>query len=259
MIVEFFGPSGVGKTTLACRLATQLRERGCDVSLALSYRPSEQPRSMADTALARQRMSALRRVARPIVESFRMANHLPADSREAHAAASVETLSAPHTILSVKLHQYMLRLARRWRDAVSACEIVLFDQAFVQAVCTFASLAPVADIERIGAVLDALPQPDLLVRLEAPLTIVESRLAERRRRQSVVERLFELDLETNLRAIEIADRVYDFLQKRDWPMVGVESVDERSLHEAAGTLAESLERMRHATIAQSCVEQNRAT
>ena len=75
MIVELFGPPGVGKTTFACAVADRLRERGRDVKLVLSYRPSEDPlasRAGASRAegLARLRIpAALQRLVRPMVES----------------------------------------------------------------------------------------------------------------------------------------------------------------------------------------------
>ena len=42
MIVELFGPSGVGKTTLSHALASVMRDYGYPVTLATSARPSEQ-------------------------------------------------------------------------------------------------------------------------------------------------------------------------------------------------------------------------
>jgi len=44
MIIELFGPQGVGKTTFARALSAELRERHQIVDLVLSYRPAERLR-----------------------------------------------------------------------------------------------------------------------------------------------------------------------------------------------------------------------
>ena len=42
MIVELFGPPGMGKTTFAAALTQGMREHGCPIEPVVSYRPAEQ-------------------------------------------------------------------------------------------------------------------------------------------------------------------------------------------------------------------------
>jgi thymidylate kinase len=235
MIIEFFGPPGVGKTTFACELAARLGERRHDVKLVLSYRPAEGPLASRAEGLAGLRIpAALHRLVRPLAESFAAARH-PADADEAGAAAALMRLLVPRKVIwSLRLRQYMLRLSRTWRDSALAGDTVLFDQGFVQAVYTFALLARAADPERIGLALDAVPEADLFVRLAAPLQILETRLAERRGRQGRIEQLF--DLWTSLGSLWIFDQLHELLRARGRPVICVESTDQRSLSESVDRL-----------------------
>jgi len=232
MIIELFGPPGVGKTTFACTLAARLRARNRPVKLVLSYRPSEVPRTFcADHAARLGIAAALRRVVRPMVETLAAVGH-SASAWEAHAIADLVRVLVPRNVISsLRLRQYVLRLARNWRAAELAAGITLFDQGFVQAVYTLALQARAADRERIGLALDAVPLPDLLVRIDAPPETVGARLVERRNRQGRIERLFDLDVATNLGSMWIFEQLYELLQTRGRRVIRVASDNRQSLFE----------------------------
>jgi thymidylate kinase len=236
MIIELFGPPGAGKTTFAHALSASLRDRGHVVTLFLSYRPTEPSPSVcpcADDAVHPQAAAVVRRLTRPAVEILAGARHPVSNSHDIRkAAALIRTLPPKSVIWSVRLSQYILRLSHAWRQASQADHIVLFDQAYVQVVCSLALLARAPDEVLVAHALDCTPRSDLLIELAAPYETLKTRLRDRERRQSGLERLFELDLDTNLESMRIIDHLDDLLRKRGHPIIRVASLDQRSLGES---------------------------
>jgi thymidylate kinase len=162
-----------------------------------------------------------------MVESLAAAGH-STDPGETRATTELMRLLVPRNVVqSLRVRQYLLRLSRTWYEAALTGDIVLFDQGFVQAVYTSAQVAEVADSERIGLALDAVPEADLLIRLHAPLQILVARLAERRRRQGSIERL--LDRWTNFGSLGVFDEIHELLRARGRPVICIDSTDKCSL------------------------------
>jgi thymidylate kinase len=236
MIIELFGPPGAGKTTFARALAARLRERGHIVDLVLSQRPAERSshevRSASDLS-TQQISSMIRRLTRPFAEMLTMARHPFTISHDVGTALNlIKILPPSNTLWSLRLAQYVSRLSRAWFQASNTGHIVLFDQAFVQAVCSLVLLCGVVDELLISHALDAIPKSDLLVRLDAPTEILEARLRDRQRLESRIERLLELDLATSLRSLAIVDCLHELLRKGGRPIMNAASLDQHSLNEA---------------------------
>ena len=221
MIVELFGPPGVGKTTFASALTAALRERGQPVDSLMSYRPAERAQASA---------APLRRLARPLAETLAMAGHLMGRSSEAEETAKLmRLLPARNLQWAVRLRQYLWRLFRVWDAAALSPDVVVFDQAFVQAVCSLALLARAPEGARIGRALDAVPKSDLLIQLDAPRDILAARLARRQQHQGRVERLLELDLQTNLAFVKVIGDMQARLRARGRPALHLECADQPTL------------------------------
>lgn len=246
MIIELFGPPGAGKTTFAQALTSHLRECGYVAGPIISYRPAERVlsgRACEGDAAGHHAKAILQRVSRPAGEALAMARHPLVLLNCVMAASEVVNILPPRNVTwKIRLVQYLSRLFWSWQCAAQTDQIVLFDQAFVQAVCSLVLLGSGGDKMSIGRALDAVPKGDLMVRLSAPNEILEERLRLRQSRQGAMERLFELDLKTNLDSVVIIDDLYDRLRRRGHSVTCISTYD-------MGSLAQSVEEVANLVIA----------
>ncbi|MCW3474800.1 AAA family ATPase [Limobrevibacterium gyesilva] len=247
MIIELFGAPGVGKTTFAMALNAHLQARGLAAELIQSYRPAEAaPPNGAPAAdpAAHHATAAVRRLIRPAFEMLSTAGHLLFNAHEAGIAADLMRLLPPRDFLwSVRLRQYLLRLLHAWHRASLSDHIVIFDQGFVQAVCSLVLLGRASDRATVMRALEAIPRSDLLVCLDAPIDILTERLAERERHQGRMERLFELDLKTNLESVAIVEDLCAALQLQGRHVARVQCADTRSLGPAVEAIEQEITAM----------------
>ena len=243
MIIELFGPPGAGKTTFARALTDRLRESGHLAELRLSYRPTERlpVLNRCGAAAGRYQNVDIHRLSRPLLEMLTIARHPIANSGDVRTAVHLVRLLPPSNIFaSIKNSQYISRLSHSWYEKSRAAHVVLFDQAFVQVVYSLALRADLANDAAIASALDYAPISDLLIRLEAPLELLRSRLYNRRRLQSTIEQLFEPDMKTSLASISMIDRLHNMLLQRGRPVLSVSSLDQRSLGESVNMIEKEI-------------------
>jgi RecA/RadA recombinase len=244
VIIELFGAPGAGKTTFAHAFAARLRASGCTVQLILSQRPAEREQSEKESAAdvhVNQALLAIGRLTRPFAEVLRMASHPVALSHEIGTALKLVNILPPDSALwRLRLVQYISRLSRNWARASSGSDVVVFDQAFIQAVCSLALLSGTDDERLISRALDQIPQSDLSVRLEAPTAVLDARLRDRLHLVGDMERRLELDLATSLRTADIVICIEDILRRKGRHPAIATSLDQPSLDEAVGRLEQQI-------------------
>jgi len=253
MMVELFGPPGVGKTTFARALSTRLRESGHSVDLMLSYRPAEGQSPPIERPAANRVASVPRRLGRPFLEVLAIAGQpfaLLPDIRT--AVALLRILPPRSTTFGIRLSQYIVRLSHSWRRAATSGGIVLFDQAFVQLICSLVLLSRRVDESLIEDAMNIAPHSDLAIHLQAPTNILAARLEARKSGQGLFERVLELDINTNLKLIDIVDQLHRLLVDREQSIVCASSLDRQSLDEAVKSTEEILTAKLAASLPVTC-------
>jgi hypothetical protein len=176
-----------------------------------------------------------------------MVLHPSASSLDVSAALELVMALRPKSwVWSIRQGQYILRLSRARRVASRTNAIVVFDQGFIQAVSSLALLGRAPNETQVARALDLAPKPDLLIRLDAPYELLEARLHERENRQSVIERLFELDLGRSLESGSIIDHVCAMLRMRGQSVVDAFSIDRQSLHDSVEQIVRRIDQKSHA-------------
>lgn len=229
MIVELFGPAGSGKTTFAHALQRRLQAQGYVAKVVLSYQPGVHSTPFDPGGLWYAFQRVVRAILRTATFAFRPLNN--ADELRL-TVKLVRILTPRNPILADKvqpLHPCPISgLAVFGRRS----EIVIFDQGFIQAVCSLSLFSGVADTASLATVLDLIPTSDLAISVDAAEPLLSKRLKDRLFHQSYMERLFEADSKTNLQSIPIIRRVKGLLLGKERSTLSIDMSDERSLQEA---------------------------
>jgi thymidylate kinase len=246
MIIELLGAPSVGKTTLARSLAERLRNRQIPIELWLSYRPAElaKPAGMGHATRRHGPSAVLLRIARPTFELLKATSKPLGDSSDATLCEKLMQILEPRNVLwSVRMRQYIRRLAYAWLRAAQSSGIVLFDQAFAQAICSLAVVASEQSEWRIECALRETPSAHLFIRLRADDEVIMQRLRARALEQSVIERLLELDLDANLRIARMIDTVQGGLSRLERPVLSFDTQDYGGLERALTILEREITKL----------------
>jgi|HubBroStandDraft_6_1064221.scaffolds.fasta_scaffold499979_1 thymidylate kinase len=231
MIIDFIGAPAVGKSTFARALAERLRECGKSVNFNSSYRPAESAdRNLSPITDPGHAAAVLHRLARPVAELMASTRRpVGGDSLPGLVEQLMAMLPPRSMIWSIRLHQYLLRLAHSWSIATKADQIIIFDQGFLQALCSLVVLGRVVDRQQIARAVTLLPAPDALIYITAPKHVLEQRLRNRRAQQRRLERLLELDLQTNLAFLPVIEQLDELLRAEHQHVIYADCTDDVTL------------------------------
>lgn len=237
VLVELFGPAACGKTTLARAVETALGAGGVPVRLVASSRPQESGPTQAQLAAV---------VTAPLSRAFKLFAALgaltsPADPLE---RKFMEMLPPKGWMGQLRVRRYLRNLFRSWDAARKLRSVVIFDQGFMNALCSMALYSDLVDREVLRKSIALLPTPDVLVRVGTPRDILTTRLTKRLQRQGPIERLFERKIEVALRQVEIFSQLDELLIAQGRSFLHVCGQDHEGLEKAVGTIVDEVFRRR---------------
>jgi thymidylate kinase len=219
MIIEFFGPPAVGKSTLAKGLNEALRQQGWDSVLSASSRPAELAAETknADVTLSKSFVAVISPIKR-VAKITRNGGILCTAAATDPVGESLLKLMPPRTWGSrVRLQQYLGGLSRTTSKAKDNPSITIIDQGYLTALCSIAVRAGRTDWDHLPSSLAAIPKPNLLICLDASDAVLQARLAVRQTRHGIVERWFEQNANQTRQQIQMVRKLAGLLKNSDWP------------------------------------------
>lgn len=239
MIVELFGPAGVGKTTLARAAEQAFRRSGGVIHVYSSSRPSESTRA-----------TPLRSAASRASKALDLAFLTQAFARNQDGTASLlRPLLPPGQVLwRMRLLRYISWLDAAWKDAKTRREIAIFDQGYISALGAVFLRNPRCDTNVLREALSGLPRADITIHVIGKREIITDRLIARLGSQSWPERLLELGLKDAGRQPElftIFARLLDDLGQTPLPL---SSINPNDLSRSVAEIVRLLDRSKRESV-----------
>ena len=239
MIIELFGAAGAGKSTLARALADALAADGHRVRLVCSARPSEAMRNQSSWPM---------RLAAPALRGVKLAGaiatlmRVPTDD-DRFARALLDCAAPASPLERMRRLRYLANLHRSWREAERFDGLAIFDQGLMSALGSLMMSGAPLDDEHLDAALKLVSRADLLVFVDTPRALIETRLRRRLGAQSWLERRFEPDLAASLRQVDAVERLTAALVASGASPVRASSHDESALRESVRSLVKEVSRI----------------
>lgn len=231
MIIELFGPAAAGKTTLMRALQAAIAARGIPVRGISS--------ALASSGAGRDAtwLAGLLRASKVFGAVKGLMPGAPVDPL---VGMLVGIFPPRQWNKALRVRRYLRHLCRSW-NAAQECEgVVIFDQGFVNVLCSLALFSGYADGHALARGLALIPEPDLLVRVETPREQLEARLAKRLHEQGMFERLFMNDFPAALRQIDLVSLLDVLLAARHRRPMHVSWEDAAGLAGVVETIADAV-------------------
>lgn len=227
MIIELFGPPGSGKTTFAHALARQLQAGGHRASVALSYQPGTKA-GVFDFGI-------LLFILKIVTAMFSALKVLlsPGGGHGLSTSLAIVRLIPPKSLIwRARIWQYILQLSIYWKKTELSPDVVIFDQGYVQSIGSLATFNGRVDNAVLAKALGMAPKADFTIRIAVPYAVVEKRLLLRMERETPGERIFEADIDTNLRSFAVFEAINDILVESGRRVIAVGATEGHSTFES---------------------------
>ena len=189
--IEFLGVPGVGKTTLAERLARDLREQGGNVA----FLPMD---GLADLSRWADRV-------RHLIDIARYSLVMPQQAWR--SARIARAFPQPTLTAALKTLGYWLATHQLAHKHAQRAEVVVLDQGYYQGIYSWALQSPALDQTILSSALRLVPMPDIVIVVTAPAEAIRARLKHRSDSHKWVDRLLLNDDRSLEKSVDLVARI----------------------------------------------------
>ena len=221
--IEFMGVPGVGKTTLAERLAEGLREQGGNVA----FLPMDDVADLSRWGDRARHLSGIARYA------------LAMPQQTWRSAKVARAFPQPTWATAVKTLGYWLATHRLAHEYAQRAEVVVLDQGYFQGIYSWALQSTALDEASLSGALKLIPIPDIVVVVTAPVAVIRARLEHRAHTHKMVDRLLR-DHRALEKSADLVARIEQAGREAGCTIVRYEGAAGTSVHDSAARLLEAL-------------------